>query len=203
MGQRFLSYNTEDAAAGRINVDSNGVMRQPSWNNLSDKPDLGTSSWNDLKDKPFGEEVTRKALFDEIIPVDFPGGGGMYAPNYAEFVVGETYNVTYDGISHVLVAQTVKELGSNYEEREYIGIGNASLFESELETYENTGEPFFIYCRKSGQYNIKLNDFGVEHSVKIEIVSTSVKPLDPKFLPDDHINNLINTALGVIENGTY
>lgn len=44
--------------------------------------------------------------------------------------------------------------------------------------------------------------------------STLVHPLDEKFIPasiarktdiptDDHINNLINTALGVIENGTY
>lgn len=34
-------------------------------------------------------------------------------------------------------------------------------------------------------------------------VEETIKPLDPKFLPDDHINNLIDDKLGVIMNATY
>ena len=89
--------------------------------------------------------------------------------------------------------------------------GNASLYDSR---YENTGETWCVYIEKGNREVIAFCSDGDIYSIHIYHTETEVTQLSEEFIPssiarssdiptDDHINELINTALGVIENGTY
>ena len=58
----------------------------------------------------------------------------------------------------------------------------------------------YVYFSDDDQY--------VSHDVKITHMESIAKPLDEKFLPSavatkEYVDEAINTALGVIENGSY
>lgn len=106
--------------------------------------------------------------------------------------------------------QTAKVVVSNVT-RSYTIWGNCSLYNS---SYEDTGENWCIYA---GTYNGEICAFYEGWSGNIfyaTYVKEEITQLSEEFIPssiarssdiptDDHINELINTALGVIKNGTY
>lgn len=106
--------------------------------------------------------------------------------------------------------QTAKVVVSNTT-RSYTIWGNCSLYSS---SYEDTGENWCVYA---GTTNGEVYAFYEGWSGNIfyaKYVKEEITQLSEEFIPssiarssdiptDDHINELINNALGVIENGTY
>ena len=165
-------------------------------NNLSASGFSG--SWNDLKDKPFGEEsVSSKNTVYETT-VDNTDGKLTYrildydiAPLNNRNVIVTVNDVEYESVC------TFDGGSGTYS----IVLGDGVHYISQSVTADSAS----LTKLEAAIYEIKIET--------VEI-SEAIVPLDEKFIPDiiarsadiptdDHINDLINTALGVIENGTY
>lgn len=124
-------------------------------------------------------------------------------------LVGDSTKVTAGGIQVVTFDE--KEYKCLY--RNYGFFGNRSLASTGC---NDTGEPFFVdfrtgfmYSKEPGAHTVRIVQQiaempSVRYSVSVRTIDEKViHTLDPKYIPDEHINNLIGEALGVIENGTY
>lgn len=69
-------------------------------------------------------------------------------------------------------------------------------------TYSCPGGWSRSYFPETGIY-FPDNGLSLTSSEPIEITTRVLKQLDVKYIPDDHINSLIDAKLGVIENGSY
>lgn len=120
-----------------------------------------------------------------------------YLNDYASYTrnlqQGHTYHVVCDGAEYQCNPVWNDALYS-------YTIGNASL----ASLGSDTGEPFFINAHNNTQMTIIYFSSEGQHTIAIdEGMIDTIHPLDPKFLPEDYINELIDSKLGVIENGTY
>jgi hypothetical protein len=173
---------------------SGGASVQPDWNqNDPNAADYvkGRTHWDE----------TNEVLIDDIIM-----GQELFPGYYVYMVNCKTFNepvqigakcvVSFNDETYVC---TMKGYGG---EDGAPCLGNQSMQSS---SFENTGEPFFINNITSGSMASCLfnSSVGVPSTMHVKHVIEELKPLDPKFLPEDHINSLIDTKLGVIENGTY
>lgn len=167
----------------------------------------GASSWNDLQDKPFGEEVQRIESIPTVTATiessdgewlnmedSTPADGVTTWADYTQafrdgFEIGKRYLVVWDGTGY--------ECESHDVDGE-VGLGNDVL--SGWGGTTDNGLPF-LFLHYYGLFGI-ARDAG-EHTFAIYELTETTKTIDPKYLPDDHINSLIDTKLGVIENGTY
>ena len=102
---------------------------------------------------------------------------------------GKTYTVIVNDIDNGIVY-----------EQELVCENNELIFDSPEELQNTlTIKSEVIYGDNEGTYHIKI---------ETTEFSTAIKQLDEKFIPDtiarkEYVNDLINNALGVIENGTY
>lgn len=181
MSERFLKYETENEA---LSVDEKGVLTEPSWNNL--------------KDKPFYENmIIEKKTSSVIEKYDVQAAGGMVECTdvlpEAEYELGKTYNVTVNGVTHQLIFTCQFE---NYNGEYYCGFGM-----SEQQTvYGNpkgSGEcDFLIYKTVNGISNLEygpkiktalscrfLKDTSFPITVEIVEEYAERKPIDRKFIP--------------------
>ena len=154
----------------------------------------GATSWNDLKDKPFYEKNEIAELVSNLTSEDY--NNRNYPP--CNFVVGNTYDVIWNGESYNgLIC---------YDSHGYHTIGGE-------------GYPFII-DDDGGDSLYVLDNENEEGNFTVSIIrQKTIKKLDEKYLPDsvvletelenkgyqteEQVTELINNALGGIENGTY
>ena len=159
----------------------------------------GVSSWNDLADKPFYEESGAEVLLEEqtFTSVLDPDFGYTYGDTNAtfQFVLGETYRVVWDNEEYTCEAMDGSAMAEGA-----VFVGNASG----IPGIPHNNEPFAVATVGTMLIIICATDTAPnEHTMAIYQDTTVIKTLDEKFLPMDAIDERINEALGVIENGTY
>lgn len=157
----------------------------------------GVTSWVDLEDKPFYEETVKTVLLEEqtVTTAACASDGYRYFRlDYGDgdepvidLVVGKEYIVKFDGVEYRCIAQ-VFDSESNY-------IGNIAKIDGAAsdDNIVDNGLPFCIERRITSQ----RNDFNIyagpdnnytgediTFSIYLAEVSTSIHPLDPKFLPE-------------------
>ena len=132
----------------------------------------GVTSWNDLQDRPFGDET----VDSEIIPETefaFEDADGMYVcqitNDLSGIQAGDTVKVILDGTVYLCVAK---------EAHGMVLIGNPSITGMDFE--DHNGEPFYI---SPASQMIVTNLAGSTHRVGVFGVSTTVVPLDEKYIP--------------------
>ena len=104
------------------------------------------------------------------------------------FNEGESYIVVFDGVEYITTETAVDSEGN-------VCIGNLKPI-----TDDDNGMPFMVLTNNWNPNRyvawLAFNDTTAEHSVAIYKRAKLI-------LTDDHINSLIDSKLGVIENGTY
>lgn len=151
-------------------------------------------SWNDLTDKPFYhiESETRETLLPTREQIFGVGDMGDASAIIEEDILS---NIEIGDVVEFVINETaVKYIVSNTSE-----IGDASV-EGGVRYEKFTG-----YCMLfvNPSFNITWENKSATISVNKVINNKEIKTIDPMYLPDDYINHLIDTKLGVIENGTY
>ena len=106
--------------------------------------------------------------------------------------LGDKLTVVWDGVSYDVIVKNVME--------DALGFGNLSMFDPSLEA---TDDPF-LYMR--GHW--ASSDTATTHTIKVMRQQIKYTPIDANYIPEGYPNEarvteMINTALGVIENGSY
>ena len=177
--KKFLCYDTNDAASGKIEVDNRGVLKPnstvPSTNGAPYQQlvtdDNGNTKWEDRLAYETGPVLT------EIVPeetVSFtPNSGAMTAlwPPTFNAVGGSTYIVKFDGADYTCTCIRLGEEGGP------LVLGNLSI----PGVGADTGEPFFIVY--GGRWSIASSDSATEHTISISEMQVSFSKIDEKYLP--------------------
>lgn len=133
------------------------------------------ASWNDLPDKPFGEESGIVEILPETI-ITFDGDSTEADITPLPLVGGNTYVVNWNGVEHTCVAQDLSAM---------VGAECYTLGNHKAMGMEDTGEPFIISSIPSyGMGTIGAFDGSTSVTISIKGEGTTVKTIDPKFLPD-------------------
>jgi hypothetical protein len=174
-----------------------------------DIPEGGVTSWNDLEDKPFGIIRTYLNGYSKNSKINITSN----QIRIAKSVNGHFYYKTcfddaiYDYFGHVQISGDMI-------------YGNPFLFDT---TKEDNGVPFAIVLKYSGggYYDrwLYVGDTYVGKTVSLYFFNEEDNQLDEKYLPEsvileseleakgyqtqEQVTELINNALGEIENGTY
>ena len=94
----------------------------------------------------------------------------------ASWVVGEQYRVIWDGVPYDLVLKEVSSTSS------WLYLGNGKPYGK-----EDTGEPFCVSVSASYTYGMVAdfadNSVTRTHTLKVEQVTETTTPIDPKYLP--------------------
>ena len=207
--KKFLCYDTNDAASGKINVDNRGILK-PVDSELSDtstnpvqnkaiKSALDTLS-EEIANIPGGkeqlsgttDELTPMQVYNAVsagIPVKVQYLDGTYGLlSFTAFAVAESLNVI---ASQIIVYYNslyiLAELWGNKSNNEW-GFNTTTLAQkTDIPTMLPNPNALTFTGAVTGSY-----DGDAPLSINI-----------PSAVTDDHINSLIDTKLGVIENGTY
>lgn len=113
----------------------------------------GASSYNELEDKPFYEEIKEKTVT----------GSNMTLLNFPAFAVGDTVNVTVDGVEYSLVA---------YKD------GTIIIGDSSDDLAMQRGELGWQIWRDSTEVH-----FYSEYEHTVSYSGRTIKTIDPKYLP--------------------
>ena len=145
-----VDVTTQGDDLGFVTVYANGGNK----NTVYVWKSTGASSYNELEDKPFGEEIKENTVT----------GSNMTLPNFPAFAVGDTVNVTVDGVEYSLVA---------YKD-ETIIIGDSSD-----DLAMQRGElGWQIWCDSTEVHFYSEYEHTVSYSYQ------TVKTIDPKYLPE-------------------
>lgn len=162
--KKFLCYDTNDAASGKINVDSRGMLKPNSTVPSGSTPyqqlvtdGEGNTKW---EDKPFYEKTVWK---DFVLTLDGVEIEGLHLPN-----VGETVVVKVNGVD---TTETVKY--SEEERVKYIGTYDYSAIFS--------GED--VWCVMSFGRDAGYGLAGTQTTVSLEV--TEIRKIEGKFVPLD------------------
>lgn len=152
--------------AGGNGGSQSGV--QPDWNqNDATKPDY-------IKNRPFYEDVAETVLLEEsILSFTNPEGGFYYAaiPTTIELTAGETYKVSWDGVTYECVCESI--MGGS-------GIGNLSI----MGAGADTGDPFLITpLANDNGIEIYTRDASASHTISISVFAGELVKIDAKYLP--------------------
>ena len=137
--KKFLCYDTNDAASGKINVDSRGVLKPNSTVPSTDSAPYqqlvtdgtGTATW---EDRTHWVEKTYEELIPEQTLTDAMSTGSVYGFSVSDFTIVPSieYTVVFDGVEYKCISA---DLGG------VVYIGNVTLLGAPV---EDTGEPFLI-----------------------------------------------------------
>ena len=181
----------------------------------------GSVSWNDLTDRPFGEKMyyewTESAEYTETVPAPeaAPFAQMEKISNESpepEFFIGKTCFVEYEGDTDVISTsfQIPADKVSNPENGYYFvecirpsQYVSVSILVSTSDSANFMGLTLSKGIWVMGGVNKSL--FGI---APLAITISGISPIDEKFIPDTvartaDVQTMIDTALGVIENGTY
>ena len=174
--KKFLCYDTNDAASGKISVDSRGMLKPNSTVPSGSTPyqqlvtdGTGTAKWED--------RLAYTAIgYGEIVPeqtYSFSPSGPFYAASFEGVTLmdGETYSVKFDGQLYDCVWQYNERLQQNV-------FGNFSWM-----GLEDTGEPFFGMSGNNGELVIGTTDTSSEHTLSISGKAETINKIPEKYLP--------------------
>lgn len=138
-------------------------------------------------------------LFEEQEVAFFEWAPGMMTTSgftALEIEPGDKLTVVWDGISYDTVVATSSKWG--------LVFGNLGL----LGDGETTNHPFLYFGQGSGDPIWLTYDPEASHTIKVMRQQATYTPMSKQFMPSDYPNEarvteMINTALGVIENGSY
>ena len=181
--KRFLCYDTNDAASGKIGVNSNGVL-SPN----ATVPSTNSAAYRQLVTDGDGNVKWEDRLayvgvgFTEELNGTFTGS--LYASNgiyefsktnfYKYFGQGQKYTVSFNGEMYKC------ETKGPFEP--YGGIGNMSV---NNEGEEDTGEPFYFLTDIEGNLWLRWKEsYGKTVSIIIYSESEKPFPIDEKFIPE-------------------
>ena len=185
--KKFLCYDTNDAASGKINVSTNGVLRPkstvPSTNGSLYQQLVTDGSGNVKWEDRLAYET--EPVLTEIVPeqnvlFESAGGGGIMIASWPptfNAVEGSTYIVKFDGADYTCTC--IRFGGENGT----LVLGNLSI----LGTGDDTGEPF-IMCY-GDNWQIASKDSASTHTISIHSWQTEISKIDEKFLPVASDNN--------------
>lgn len=186
------------------------------WNEVgvqSDYEQHDSAATDYIKNRPFYRESV--LLLDKNITVETNDeGANVYASfNWADFEVGHTYEVTFDGKVYECVG---KEYYSSTDNLRYVYLGNYMVEPSLLETVdeeeltennvEDTGEPFLIlalgiYTAEPGTYDLKVEDIlSFKQLDEIFIPSTIARVSD---IPQSDYNQNDSSAMDYVKNRPF
>ena len=183
--KKFLCYDTNDAASGKIDVDSRGVLKPnstvPSTNGASYQQlvtdGTGKAKWEDrlaYEADPFVTEL----LSERTESFSYDDGNKAYAGGIQGlefgFTEGQTYRIEFDGERYNCVA---------FSDGGYVFIGNPAIANVE---YPDTGEPFLGFFPFDGSLML-LAMQGTEHRIRISSIVKQIHKLDIKYIPDEAI----------------
>ena len=179
--KKFLCYDTNDAASGKINVSTNGMLNPnstvPSTNGASYQQ-LVTDGAGNVKweDKPFGDVKSN-------IP------GEIYEAGYTEFdnvVIGndliiseEIWNVLLTKESSLIINDTGEQYEFSRETDariEYTGDGNPSA--GNLFVCKDSPKAYFYSARPDATLGVKY---------MVSVPYEYAKQIDPKYIPNPNV----------------
>lgn len=147
---------------------------QPDWNqNDETKPDY-------VKNRTHWVETKRETIVEETT---ITGANGQFTVISALKTDGK-YIVNYNGTEYECMPKT--------DPSGDLALGNLSIAKS---TLENTGEPFLLTGMSSAgaiTYALFADRTGTHVFAAFEVVET-IHTIDPKYLPEDHINKMIDS----------
>lgn len=172
MKKRFLCYDEENP----VGVDKDGVLKTPSWNDMSDKPFDYKATETEvlvLEERVFSYMGLHHGL--SIKPVSHP------------LIVGNKYKVIWDGVEYILECKASVSGSILY-------IGNTKYSYNILTGDDNdttdTGEPFFI-AYLSSQYSVRSEYGESSHTFGIIAVVEDIKELDEKYIPTSLLDRIV------------
>ena len=174
----------------------------------------GVSSWNDLTDKPFGEdgEATTNDLIDLASTNQKNNLNGDYSVNYfmlsgtlqnSILEVGKEYTVNINGHVYTDTARDYSELMGGAGA---VGIGQVEDFVAD--EYEKVTYTVLAAPQGDGYLFSAVYRSAEAELIEFTVSTQGIKTLDEKYIPHTiartaDVQTMIDTALGVIENGTY
>ena len=157
----------------------------------------GVARW---EDKPFGEETTEVFVFQEqSVTMNVgscpKGAYGTFADGLNGLEEGAKYKVVLDGNSYEVVCSKY----SGMFDKQY-RLGNVSIASGSES--DNTGEPFYINVSDTSVNHLYVEGAALDdvHTVSISKIEETIKPLDPKYLPES-VGGSIAVKLTLEENG--
>ncbi len=164
----------------------------------SDIPESFSGNWNDLKNRPFGElgNSKRVEVYNQSIYFQDPSyddRSDAYKYDTTDWLIeGEEYVVTWEGDERYATCY-VQEAGK-------YGAGTLCIGDIEYDRY-----PFFI--GNTGYFRTNDTTSKYRQVIVHQIVYEETQ-LDEKYIPDTiarktDVQTMIDSALGVIENGSY
>ena len=160
----------------------NGYSFETPYIRTIDPKFLPAHSWNDLEDKPFHEETKEiKTMYKTTCVIEENEFGIIPAEVYCweDLVAGETYVVNFDSVEYTCTARYFDNIDSPDDSAIIIGDTTGTEYEDGL----GNGEPFCYYITKT-HLSYLISSVGT-HTISISQFETSIKKLDPKFLPDN------------------
>ena len=145
-----------------------GDVTTPDWN----QNDATASDY--IKNRPFYTETVETVLVEESTVSFAADDSGLYMTYFESTfsaTVGETYKVSWDGITYECA-------GIDY--RGNIVIGNLSI----IGAGSDTGEPFFMLVNNGKGIGIATADASASHTISISGFAQEVVKIDEKYLPD-------------------
>ena len=132
----------------------------------------------------------------EVTFADYNGTMTAYSPVDLDIKLGDELTVIWDGVSYDTIVTTVQ--GS-------LTFGNLRLIGISV----TTNYPFlYVGPELIGSPMFAATDTATSHTIKVMCQRIKYTPIDTNYIPEDYPNEsrvteMINTALGVIENGSY
>ena len=182
--KKFLCYDTNDAASGKINVGVNGVLKPnstvPSTNSASYQQlvtdGAGNVKWDDrlaYETDPVMTEILPETTitFEEL-------ESGFYGFGMDSEVIpssGATCIVKLNGTEYSCVVKEIDDC---------ICAGNLGVFGG-----EDTGEPFVIVWHEDNLLEF-ITNIALENTVSISAGISEIYTLNKKFLPFDFVEKI-------------
>ena len=203
--KKFLCYDTNDAASGKINVSANGVLRP----NATVPSSSGEPYKSLVTDGEGGVKWEDRLAYEDSRLV-VGNGGNQFVKVSDEIPSWASVEVPIKVWLSVGQSATLRP-------KNYVDLGNGSFKVADFVIFistdnfvtDNTG----IVFPEKGVYFVSIPDEAYTTGIASADSDTPeitwdgniefTKTIDPKYIPADHINSLIDAKLGVIENGSY
>ena len=174
--KKFLCYDTNDAASGKIDVDSRGMLKstgssvQADWNQNDD------TQLDYVKNRPFYTGDPVETVLVEESTIEFVEENGMHVaefPSTFSAAVEETYKVSWDGSVYECTCGATDEIP-------FLLIGNLSI----ISEGSDTSEPFLIAVSNDQGIIVFTLDTSASHIFSISGPASEVVKIAEKYLPD-------------------
>ena len=132
----------------------------------------------------------------EVAFADYSGTMTANSPVGLDIKLGDELTVIWDGVSYDAIVTTALN-SLTFGNLSIIGISVTTNYPFLYVGPELTGRPMFVAA-----------DTATSHTIKVMRQQMKYTPIDANYMPEGYPNEarvteMINTALGVIENGSY